>query len=55
MRRRARCGDVMAAGASAYLTKPLDLQKVLETLDYMLSAAAAGDSVPKGGGEGVHG
>jgi len=36
---------VMASGASAYLTKPLDLQKVLETLDDMLSAT---------GGEGVH-
>jgi PAS domain S-box-containing protein len=46
---------VMAAGASAYLTKPLDLQKVLETLDYMLSMAVAGDSVPKGGGDGVRG
>jgi PAS domain S-box-containing protein len=27
---------VLASGASAYLTKPLDLQKVLDTLDHML-------------------
>ena len=44
---------VMASGASAYLTKPLDLQKVLETLDYTLSMAGA-DRVPADGDDGVH-
>jgi CheY-like chemotaxis protein len=29
---------VLASGASAYLTKPLDLQKVLDTLDGILSS-----------------
>ncbi len=46
---------VMASGASAYLTKPLDLlQKVLETLDYMLSVAGAGDPAQASGDDGVH-
>ena len=40
---------VMASGASAYLTKPLDLQNVLATLDDMLSVAGPGGPATDGG------
>jgi CheY-like chemotaxis protein len=36
---------VMASGASAYLTKPLDLSKVLDTLDALLSRVQQGIQV----------
>ena len=50
---------VMASGASAYLTKPLDLQKVLETLDDILTVAGSahvpGDRADQADGEnGMH-
>ena len=35
-----------ASGASAYLTKPLDLQKVLDTLDHVLAVPRAGGPAP---------
>jgi CheY-like chemotaxis protein len=40
---------VLASGATAYLTKPLDLHKVLTTLDQvLLSPAPAGGDMPDG-------
>ena len=35
-----------ASGASAYLTKPLDLPKVLDTLDHVLAVPARGRPRP---------
>jgi len=40
---------VMASGAAAYLTKPLDLGKVLNTLDQMLTSAPPGAADVPGG------